>query len=336
MRQVNGRNASVLVLALWSVCLLSAFTVILGYEVRQRVTVAYRIDERQKLAHFCDAAVKRAIAELKSEPEKSYDALNDPWSLNPDIFKEIRFSDGVASVVYEVAGQDNSSSGLWYGIQDEGRKININKADLSILKHLFTNVLGYDEIEAQDLAGAIVDWRDADSEPAQPGSSAETMYYHGLAHPYEAKNAPFERIEELMLVQGVDARVYDRIKDFLTLYGDGKININTASPEVLLAAGVPKDVVESILSIRRGHDGIEGTPDDGIFEDPSGIVAKISQHSSLTPEELSGLSQVVGDSLVTASLYYTVHSKAQLLNKKINGHLWCVVDRAGKVYACGE
>ncbi len=55
--------------------------------------------------------------------------------------------------------------------------------------------------------------------------------------------------------------------NYLTVWGEGKININTASEEVLLAVpGLYTKEVGKILSFRRGADGVPGTKDDGVFK----------------------------------------------------------------------
>ena len=58
------------------------------------------------------------------------------------------------------------------------------------------------------LAAAVVDRRDADSDPSENG--AEDEIYGRLNPPYRCKNAPFESIEELRLVSGF---TYDILYD---------------------------------------------------------------------------------------------------------------------------
>src|SRR5207247_2554528 len=52
-----------------------------------------------------------------------------------------------------------------------------------------------------DIAAAIVDWVDADTQPRQGG--AENEYYSGLTPPYRTRNGPLDSIDELLLVRGV-------------------------------------------------------------------------------------------------------------------------------------
>jgi type II secretory pathway component PulK len=89
-----------------------------------------------------------------------------------------------------------------YGLTEEAAKLNINSATYESLMRL-PNM-------TDDVANAIIDWRDTDTNP-QPGG-AENEYYLGLAEPYAAKNDLFETVEELLMVRGVHREI---------LYGNG-------------------------------------------------------------------------------------------------------------------
>lgn len=89
-----------------------------------------------------------------------------------------------------------------FGLTGESAKLNINIAtsdQLMILPYM-----------TDDVASAIVDWRDTDSEITQGG--AEDEYYLSQPDAYYCKNAPFETVEELMLVRGFVPEL---------LYGEG-------------------------------------------------------------------------------------------------------------------
>ena len=51
--------------------------------------------------------------------------------------------------------------------------------------------------------------------------------------PYLSKNARFDTKEEIRLVEGWQDDVFERFGEEITVYGAGKININTASDEML-------------------------------------------------------------------------------------------------------
>ena len=56
-----------------------------------------------------------------------------------------------------------------------------------------------------ELAEAIMDWRDPDSDISSNGAEDET--YARFSQPYKTKNAPFESVEELALVSGMMAEI---------------------------------------------------------------------------------------------------------------------------------
>ena len=80
----------------------------------------------------------------------------------------------------------------FFGIQDEAAKLNLNTATVEMLE-----VLPY---MTPQFAAAIVDWRDEDEDPTENGAETET--YLQLTPAYEAKNAPFDSIDELHMVYG--------------------------------------------------------------------------------------------------------------------------------------
>ncbi|MGD8915130.1 MAG: type II secretion system minor pseudopilin GspK [Syntrophobacterales bacterium] len=118
-----------------------------------------------------------------------------------------------------------------------------------VLTGLLTNKpFQLEEEVAQGLVQAITDWLDRDDETAGE-FGAETIYYQQLEHPYECKNGPFTSLAELQLVRGMTEALYfgaeenPGLRDLLTVYGNGKININTATP-LILRALVSKSVSE--------------------------------------------------------------------------------------------
>src|SRR4051812_26315412 len=66
------------------------------------------------------------------------------------------------------------------GFPGESAKVNVNSASADQLMRL--------PGMTEDVANAIVDWRDEDSDP--PPDGAENDYYLSLPEPYYAKNAP--------------------------------------------------------------------------------------------------------------------------------------------------
>ena len=86
-------------------------------------------------------------------------------------------------------------------------------------------------LDRWELIANLADWVDQDNLRAAAQGGYEDNLYNRLQSPYLTKNAPFDTKEEIRLVEGWQDDVYDRFKDDLTIWGTGKININTASDE---------------------------------------------------------------------------------------------------------
>lgn len=109
-------------------------------------------------------------------------------------------------------GQDNSPD---QEIIDESALINLNLASLDLLGRL----------------------------PGMDTELAEALVNSGLR--------PFSTINEVLLVKGMTKEKFLLFKDLVTVYGMGKVNINTASKAVFLALGLDEEMTDLILRFRR-------------------------------------------------------------------------------------
>jgi type II secretory pathway component PulK len=331
-RLLASRSGSILIISLWSISLLSVFSVILAYGVRQEAMLVKRLDENDKLSFILEAASHKAFIELKKSLEGTVcDCLKDAWNNDPAAFKGVEIGDGVIDFFYEHIDEDSGSLKARYGIVDENRKININKANNQVLERLFQLALGFNESSSIELAASIIDWRDADSMLSIPIGSAENSYYTNSAYPYEAKNADIEALDELLLVKGMTPDILEKLRNYITIYGQGRVNVNTASKIVLLALGLDKDMADRITSFRSGKDKLEGTVDDNIFETTLDIPGRINEFAQLSESDLAGLTTVTESYLATTSESFTVKCAAHLNNKNYTVRLVCVMDKNGKI-----
>ena len=138
-------------------------------------------------------------------------------------------------------------------ITDEQGKFNLNnlvrdnrRSDADV--KLFQNLLRSQGLPAE-LADAVVDWIDADSDLSGPGG-AEDAYYLSLRRPYRTANAPMMQVEELYRVRGFDAPTVAKLRPYVSaLPGATEVNVNTA-PEAVLLAMLP-DLGERISQLAR-------------------------------------------------------------------------------------
>jgi DNA uptake protein ComE-like DNA-binding protein len=79
---------------------------------------------------------------------------------------------------------------------------------------------------------------------------------------------------------GIGADALTRAIALCTVLGDGRVNINTASADVIQALpGMDANAAQTLVEFRRGADGQEGTHDDFVFAFPDDL-AKVP---GLTP-----------------------------------------------------
>jgi general secretion pathway protein K len=156
-----------------------------------------------------------------------------------------------------------------------------------------------------ELATALADWIDADSEAQYP-HGAEDGYYLSLARPYRAANRPLAELGELVRVKGFDAHTIDRLRPFVSVLPvPGPININFAPPEVLAAViqGMTLSDARLLVQQRSGRpfkdlaDFRQRLPHEGI-QAPDGSVTVSSQFFWVTGRASVGHSQVITQALL--------------------------------------
>lgn len=125
-------------------------------------------------------------------------------------------------------------------IEDLSGRFNLNsivdnKGNKQVSFHRFValceEVLSISTAEADELATSLGNWLNADPE----FTSADDSYYLQQQPPYSRKAGTLDAVEELNLVRGFEAEMVDQLKPFLRVFGDNKLNINTASAELLYA-----------------------------------------------------------------------------------------------------
>jgi general secretion pathway protein K len=154
-------------------------------------------------------------------------------------------------------------------IEDEAGRIAVNRlvsggAFNPVIRDLMLRLLTgpyfrMEQSRALALLDAIKDWIDTDEEVT--GAGAEGAFYSGLARPYAAKNAPLDCIEELLMVKGMTQELFygtgesPGLSQCLTVFGDGRININTAPKAVLraMAGEMTDDMVDELEKYRRNQ-----------------------------------------------------------------------------------
>lgn len=128
---------------------------------------------------------------------------------------------------------------LEVSVRDEAGKIDLNAAGHDVLQRFFI-ALGETRGAAERLAGAIMDWRDADA-LTQPAGGAEDGDYQAAGLAWGAKDAPFETVAELEQVLGMRPGLFAAAVPYLTIYtGNPMPDARSADGIVLQALGVER------------------------------------------------------------------------------------------------
>src|SRR3954469_19832300 len=229
-------------------------------------------------------------------PENSYAGLNQLWAGGPpnptnEILANINLKD-----VPLGPGK------LTVTIQDLERKFNlsaITEANPGILERALL-LVGADSSDIPTITDSYFDWVDPDHKTHLAG--AENPDYLRMPAPYYAKNGSVDDIRELLLIKGMTEQIFwgtgrvgpaerdrngnaPRVKRpllpylesmrnmptssvglydlFVPIHGFGnRVNINTASAEVLQVAGLDPGTASALVSARNGPDGQPSTDDD--------------------------------------------------------------------------
>ncbi len=131
-----------------------------------------------------------------------------------------------------------------------------------VLRVLFEQ-WGLEPEDAFILADSLADWVDRNGRVRLHG--AEREYYEEQGYPEYPRNRPFESVEEMLSVRGMDKLVAMKPdwRDYFTVHGSGKLNVNGASADAIsIYTKVPLEHAEALVKQRNGLDGLPDTEDD--------------------------------------------------------------------------
>jgi general secretion pathway protein K len=285
----NGSERGIaLVIVMISIMVLTMLAAGFAYSMKVETKLARNANSEAELEWMGRSGVEYArwvLANSLANPTQPYDSLDQPWATGSGSLGPTNAPIG------EVENPLNIGHGtVNWKITDLESKFNINASE-QILQQVLPQALtlmGVAAGEATPIVSSIIDWIDADDQTHVEG--AESDYYHNLTPPYEAKNGPIDDISELLLIKGITPEIYyggaatnyqptyysrqrnpfgqsaDAVptatvglSSLFTPLSSGKININTASAEVLqLIPGVDPMIAEAIVGGRSGEDDGSG------------------------------------------------------------------------------
>ena len=278
---------SVLILVLWSLFFLATLAVAIGTLVSANLSLVGALSSDSAAYYAARAGVERAIAEVMADTN-DWDGMVETWYDGGDEFEHSEFgraSFSVLNTMTDNAGVVTTN----FGLVDESGRISINRASQSLIEAMLRVAGDVREEDAGAVALAIIDWRDIDDLDGEDDvltGGSESSYYASLGEPYSCRNGDFRLLEELLLVKGISESVFDRIRPSLTVYGSGKVNINTADRVVLRCIAMrwtdESDTASSLLK------KIEAFRESGNVFEPSGesdLVGTLDEFNELNNDE---------------------------------------------------
>ena len=205
-----------IIAVLWVLVLLSVLVASFTFTTRTEVSVARNLIDNAQAEALADAGIYRAIFGLHHMP------YSDRLRADGSVYA-FRFGDG------EVR----------FTIRDEGGKIDLNTAPPHLLQRLFV-AAGVDPGRIDALTDAIVDFRDPDDLRRFYG--AEDPEYELADLAYGAKDGPFDTVDELHQVLGMDPALVTEILPALTVYS-GLISPHEQTAPPLVRAALAGDVL---------------------------------------------------------------------------------------------
>jgi general secretion pathway protein K len=253
-RPINRRGVA-LVLVILMISILVAVTLELNRSSRADIYDAVNLSDGIRLIYTAKSGFNAGVGLLLAHKGEIF-TLTDDWANTGQLAEKSKalFHEGYFELF----------------VEDESGKIQINRLvngnDYNEdIRGMLVRLLGQPEFKLDDgriheIVDAIKDWIDPDNDIT--GAGAESAYYLSLANPYPVKNGRLDCIDELLMIKGMTKSLYYGTKEApglrqcLTVYGDGRININTAPRLVLksLSKELSPEMADRMDEYRRSKD----------------------------------------------------------------------------------
>lgn len=283
-----AQRGSVLILVLIVLSTMTALSVGLAFRTRIELKLAQANARRVQSYYLALAGIERTKALIGEQELEPSTVAGVCW------FTRTAAEEGLFEGLDNMGVTDGKY--LMYSLRDELSYLNINNSDPSS----WENIRGL----SRELRAGILDWIDQDDDTSPDG--AETDFYERLEPAYVSKNADCSALKELLFLRTAGRHLYlgedlnrnslldenERdglanlpfdngdsvldlgLVDIFTVYGDGRININTVSKAILAALpGLDGAVADRILTHRAGPDGRFGTDDDNAITEVKDIAS---------------------------------------------------------------
>jgi general secretion pathway protein K len=132
-------------------------------------------------------------------------------------------------------------------LQDSNGVLSLTTVNPVVFKRLLT-YFGAEVQDADTVIDSLLDWIDQDDLTRANGAEREWYSSQGLN--YEPRNYAIQYKEELKLIRGMEAKLYQKIEPYITILPSTGFNPNTAPDPVLIAY---LDINEDTLNLLKQY-----------------------------------------------------------------------------------
>ncbi len=325
----SGTSGSALIVVLWVLLMLSMLVASFAYDMKIEGTITSYARNRLKAQEIAQAGISWTEAMLARETPNHFNtdgglALED--GEDPDMALaayNISRGIGVSNIK-----KDLGDGSFTISVMPEESRRNVNTLTDQDWEEILDQA-GVPKDKWDEIIDCFKDWIDPDDNHHLNGAEKDDEYY--TSRGYEPKNGPIDTVDELLLIKGFTPALlyggespYNQkdpplrgIAGLLTTWGDGRVNVNSASRDVLMTLPNIEDyVVEKILQFRSGVDGQMGTVDDG-FANVQDVISK------------TGMDPRLADRITTTERkFLRIVSIGEVKNVKAG--IWVIAQQTGK------
>lgn len=291
----SPKRGSALVVVLWILLIVALIVSSFAFEMQlesRMITVQRKRFKADQLALAGVELAKAMLAYKEENPTRDSTGQRipneDPW-----VNEALKITDAIPVRFSEKFGDGTVKLQIDY---EEGRR-NISKMTRDDWRLMFDQA-GIPNTRWDAMLDCLDDWQDENDLHMLNGAESDDPFYKDRGYP--CKNAPVDTVDELLLIKNWGEEVLygtppdedsdnpiTGIADQLTIWGNGLVNPNSATPKVLNTLPISEGSVEYIPEQRLGPDGEPGTADDGLTPEDLAALGADATFFTLKPEYVS-------------------------------------------------
>lgn len=336
---MHNKKGSILLISSWVLLILVVLAIGLGH--RSSIALRLCVYQRDSLKAFylAKAGINQAIQQLKEDAvvSPSCNSLKSIWSTgvdpltNKSLFENVEIKEGSGEKFTVYYLYDDKK---YLCMEDEERKININKAIIEPLGQLIlTRLFDFAGVmDADALKNLVIKWIDpainnTDEDPGQIFKNSDLNATQELLSILEF----FYKDESNFSLKAKE--IYEKIKDLITVYGDGRININTVSEktlEILINACIDECISNGVVTVRPDSGNlvnlISTIRRDNPFENSPALINALTSTNNLSSEEKNVLNKLI-ELITFKSNNFRINSTGEITGKSVSKTITCVFSR---------